>query len=358
MKTPNQLDMEDFVASPTWCKSWKKRYNIVSRKGTRVVSAKNIRDAAQVKESAINFVSRIKKLIETYGEENTYNTDQTGFKIESVSGRTLEKKGVKQVEISYQQSKSATHSYTVQLVICANGYLFPEFLVVLPEQSGEFGVRVAQNMFRHPCILARANRSGLVTKEIIRDFFDLIFYPNCGDRCLLLYDSLSTYKDQEYYDEVKPDHIDCHIEVIPAGATGLVQPEDVGFFREYKSFHARLSNQAHLKYREIRVYSRDNILRLITSTHIQFCAPKFRQFIRNCFVKSGYVQRVYKVHFQSPIEYCFNRSVRKHMCNYEVCERSAYLQCAWCEQYICLWHLCFDSNIHFCCEETIFEERN
>lgn len=348
--------MEDFIASSSWCYKWKKRHRIVSRKATRVVSAKNIREAAQVKESGEQFVNRIKNLIEAYGESNVYNTDQTGFKIENNSGRTLEQKGLKQIEIAYQQSKSATHSYTVQPVISAKGKLFPKFLVVLPEQAGQFVVRVGQRMFKHQMIVARANRSGIVTKEIIRDFYDLIFYPNCGEQCLLLYDSLPAYKDQTYYDEVRPDHIDCHVETIPAGTTGQVQALDVGFFRSYKSFHLNLTHFTLLKCRDILVYNRDNILRLILATHIQFCAPRFEVFIRHCFVQSGYLKRLKKDHFEDPREYCFHQNVRRHMCNYDACEEKAMLRCAWCEKYICMRHLCFDTNVHFCCEDEIFSE--
>ena len=83
-------------------KNFKRKHHIVSRKGTRIVSRKGIEKAPQLKESAIDFVKKIRHLVPLYGEENVYNTDQSGFKLELYSGRTLEQKGAKIVELSYQ----------------------------------------------------------------------------------------------------------------------------------------------------------------------------------------------------------------------------------------------------------------
>lgn len=59
------------------------------------MSVKNIRDQAEVQQSAIDFVDKIKRQFDYYGEKCVLNTDQSGFKIEMYSGRTLEVKGTK-----------------------------------------------------------------------------------------------------------------------------------------------------------------------------------------------------------------------------------------------------------------------
>lgn len=349
-----KIGLEDFVASLSWTKKWKKIYRIVSRKATRVVSAKNIQEAPQVRESGVDFVNRIKGLIPLYGEENVFNTDQSGFKIEHYSGRTLEEKGTKQVELSYQQSSSATHSYTIQPTFSAAGRSISPILIVLAEKDGQFGVRVRDTMFKHPVLYVKATNSGLVTKEIMKDWYEDIFYRNCGEKCLLLFDALTIYKDQQYYDQVKPNNIECQTEVIPPGTTGQVQPCDVGIFRSYKSFHKRLSNAARHYCPDVRVYARDNILKLSASTHIQFSAPIFKDFIRHSFVKCGYIERKCDDKFLDPMQYCFHKDVRKSKCSHNTCDSMAYIRCAWCTHMLCLKHLAFMEEIHFCCERAIF----
>lgn len=340
--------METFNASSCWVMKWKKKHRIVSRKGTRIVSTKGIQESAQVRQSGIDFVEKIKPLIPIYGEENVYNTDQSGFKLELYSGRTLAEKGSKIVELSYQQSNSATHSYTIQPTYSVSGHVFTPLLIVLAETNGEFGVRVANTMFKHPVLFICATSSGLVTKPVIKDWYEHVFYKNCGDQCLLMLDSLTSYKDHEYFDQVRPDHIECQVETIPAGTTGQIQPCDVGIFRTLKSFHRRLSDAVRLNCPEIRVYLRDNILRLTASTHIQFSSPRFKDFIRNSFVRSGYVDRVCDNYFDTPLNYCFHRNVKKSKCFYTTCEAMACIRCAWCEQLLCLRHFAFSTEIHFC----------
>lgn len=51
------------------------------------------------------------------------------------------------------------------------------------------------------------------------------------------------------------------------------------------------SSETRDSYPDIQVYARNNVLRLIASTHIQISAPKFKDFIRNSFASSGYVEK-------------------------------------------------------------------
>ena len=44
------------------------------------------------------FIEDIKHYIAQYGQENIYNSDQSGFQLEMHSGRTLAHKGVKKIE--------------------------------------------------------------------------------------------------------------------------------------------------------------------------------------------------------------------------------------------------------------------
>lgn len=322
--------LEDFVASHHWVANWKKLHRIVSRKATRVVSVKHIREALQVKESGAEFVIRIGGIIPEYGEDHVYNTDQSGFKIEQYPVRSLEKKGTKQIEVSYEQSSSATHSYTIQPTFSASGDSISPLLVVLPEKGGKFGVRVEKSMFKHPILYVKASKSGLVDKSIIKDWYEHIFFPNCGKKCLLLHDALTTYKDQEYYNQVKPKNVQLRTEVIPPGTTGKVQPCDVGIFRTFKSFHRKLSNDVRHYCHGVQVHARDNILRLIASTQFQISAPILKDFIRHSFVKCEYIEKKGGDRFEDPMKYCFGKDVKKNKCSEKDCETMARIRCAWC----------------------------
>lgn len=332
----------------------------MSRKGTRVVSVTNIRDAAMVKQSAIDFVNRIKPLVNYFGEKGTLNTDQSAFRIEQYSGRTLEIKGTKKVEISYQQAKSATHSYTIQPLFSAAGFSVSPLLVVLAEKDGVFGPIVRQRMYKHPNLYVRASASGLVNKSILRAWYDDIFFPyanaNCvirdmdeeHHRCLLLTDALATYNDQEYYTQAIPQGLEYETEVIPAGTTGMIQPCDVGIFRPLKSFHTKISNDTRLRCPTVNVYARDNILKLVNATHTQFSASMFQNFIRHSFVKSGYISRMSDTYFETPRTYCFSNRVMRSKCGVDSCYSMAYIRCAWCAEFLCLYHLVFAEEPHIC----------
>lgn len=119
-------------------------------------------------------------------------------------------------------------------------------------------------------------------------------------------------------------------------------------FRSLKSFHTRISNAVRLNCPEIPVYKRDSILRLTAATHIQFSAPIFKDFIRHSFVKSGYVDRMCDNYFQSPLQYCLNRHVKKSECFDNSCDSMAFIRCAWCAERMCVKHLAFNNEIHFC----------
>lgn len=361
-----QVELDNFEASKSWVHRWKKKHRIVSRKGTRVVSTKNICDEEQVKQSAVDFVNRIKPLVRYFGEKGVLNTDQSAFRIEMYSGRTLEIKGTAKVELSYQQSKSATHSYTVQPTFTADGRSVSPLLVVLSETNGEFGPRVRQTMYKHPNLCVKASTSGLVNKPILKAWYEDVFFPYCDancetrdfdqvhKRCLLLTDALATYKDQEYYTVNQPEGLEYETEVIPGGTTGMIQPCDVGIFRPFKSFHTKISNESRLRCPTVQVYARDNILKLINTTHIQFSATIFRDFIRHSFVKSGYTTRHSDTYFETPRTFCFNNRVKRTKCEVDNCYSMAFIRCAWCQAYLCLHHLTFSDVFHDCAKGEIF----
>lgn len=68
---------------------WKKKNNIVSRKVNKILSRKDIADIDTVNARITAYRNELSNLILEYDQANVYNTHQSGFNIESSSGRTL-----------------------------------------------------------------------------------------------------------------------------------------------------------------------------------------------------------------------------------------------------------------------------
>ena len=110
--------------------------------------------------SAKNFVNDVKPYTTQYGTENVYNSDQSGFKLEMHSGRTLAIEVIRQVECVVQSIFSTTHSYTVQPTISADGKFQSPLYLVLKEPSGKFGPIVQETMFQPINVSVAASKSG------------------------------------------------------------------------------------------------------------------------------------------------------------------------------------------------------
>lgn len=152
-----------FKASHTWLWRFKKQHRIVSRKVNKFVTRKTVQEEAILQENGEKFVHDVKLLIEKYGSENVYNSDQSGFQLEIHSGRTLATEGTKKIECIVQSISSTTHSYTIQPTINANGKLLSPLFIVLKEAKGEFGPRVEKELFRPENVLVTASKSGKLT---------------------------------------------------------------------------------------------------------------------------------------------------------------------------------------------------
>ena len=79
---------------------------------------------------------------------------------------------------------------------------------------------------------ARVNNIKFSLKHPLEAFWPCI-QPQ---RILLLLDAWSPNKDEQLFDEAKSPLKSCVRRIIPAGATGLVQPLDIYLFRPYKNF--------------------------------------------------------------------------------------------------------------------------
>ena len=159
LERSSELQITDFVASPSWVQKFKNRYNIVSRKITKFVGRITSHNAAQREAAIASFIAEICPHA-TKSPGTWYNSDQSGFQKEMHSRRSLNTRGIKKVEAAAQSKYSMTHSYTIQPVISADGRLLSPMPIILQEPTGEFGPRVRQTMFTPDNLYIQATKSG------------------------------------------------------------------------------------------------------------------------------------------------------------------------------------------------------
>ena len=84
----NNLGFEDtrFKAFNWWVWRFKQTHQITSRKDNQFITRKTLGDMKKLKVNAENFVNEVKPYITQYGTEDVYNSDQSGFQLETYSG--------------------------------------------------------------------------------------------------------------------------------------------------------------------------------------------------------------------------------------------------------------------------------
>ena len=112
------------------------------------------------------FFQEVKPLVKEYEPDNMYNSNESGFQLEIHSGRSLAREAQKKVEYVVQSVSSATHSYTLQLTVTANGRLLSPLFIVLKEEDGQFGSTVEKTLFRPTNVYVKASKSGKTTSGI------------------------------------------------------------------------------------------------------------------------------------------------------------------------------------------------
>lgn len=71
-----------------------------------------------------------------------------------------------------------------------------------------------------PNLHIRCSPSGKTDKNLIKDWFQNVLYPNIGQHSLILLDALPAYKDHENYDHNVTQHKNLKIMIIPKRCTG------------------------------------------------------------------------------------------------------------------------------------------
>lgn len=171
VKLSNKL----FSASSKWIHTFKVKHGIVSRKINKFVTKTQITSKETLVQKSNEFVATVRSEMLSIGENNIFNSDQSGFNLESHAGRTLSFKGTLKVECLAQSINSLTHSYTIQPFISASGILKSPLLIVLQETQGKFGPTVSNNIYKAENILVLASKSGKLSSDLVMKWL-MLFY--------------------------------------------------------------------------------------------------------------------------------------------------------------------------------------
>jgi len=76
---------------------------------------------------------------------------------------------------------------------------------------------------------------------------------------------------------------------------------------------------------EVKLHSRNTILKLQSLTHNQFSSPRFTNLFQYAWYKSGYLE--YRPgEFDTPVDFCFKKQ-SKSTC--DICGQVFVITCAW-----------------------------
>ena len=193
-----------------------------------------------------------------------FNSDQSGFRYEVHSGRTLDDKGKKRVEAVAKSLSSLTYSYAIQPTISADGRLLSPLYIVLQEKDGKFPAKFDQKKIGvsksagipadldtakkdvPKNIFLQASSSGKLTKQHLLNWFAKVYFKQAPDESVLLLGSRTTFIDENAINREKLEGKNIKILRIPPKTTGMIQPCDRFFFRVWKSFVRKFQDRVLL----------------------------------------------------------------------------------------------------------------
>ncbi|CAO4367897.1 unnamed protein product [Caenorhabditis nigoni] len=171
-------------------------------------------------------------------------------------------------------------------------------------------------------------------KDLMADFFErVVFTDDVADDVLLVADSWPCWRRDDVIDSVRPPNKKVKTIIIPPGATGQIQPLDIGIFRQFKKFMKNLTEYAQRKEKDFKPHQRDSIIKMLSQAYWQMCSPIFQEWRQYAWYSGGYVD-ICAPKCDRPIQYCFDRKVYGK-CQLSGCKRLSMVKCAYCAKNIC-----------------------
>ncbi|EZA57988.1 hypothetical protein X777_01996 [Ooceraea biroi] len=259
-----------FKASQSWATKFKARNHIVSRSITHKVGPDYYVKQQDKRVAADEFVAQVRQTIQTNGYQphEVINFDQSLFQKEIKSGRTLNKQGEKKIFGAVDLINASTHSYMVMPYIDASGGLCPRLYLKTPEASGTFPAVRRPNIPSN--ISAHAGTSAMMTTSDLETFLEILitdFISRKYTKALFIADSWSSNKNDKLWNSLVKKYrneIQLQKMIVPPGTTGMVQPCDVFFFRQWKSFTRHISDAVEVN---SKIHLRDHFLALQAFVH-------------------------------------------------------------------------------------------
>jgi hypothetical protein len=138
------FSMPQFKASEHWLHKFKANNRIVGRKITRVVGHRTIMEEAEIERSVHAFREQMAPVFASVSPALIFKADQVGINLEMTGGRTLEMQGAKIVEAMVQRVNATKHTFSLQLLIGADGTLHSPTLICFYEPKGAPGIFEAE----------------------------------------------------------------------------------------------------------------------------------------------------------------------------------------------------------------------
>ena len=355
-----------FRASMAWLKSFKKKYRLTKRKATKIVQRKFLKDQQLIQSSISNFRNEVKQLVANYSENLILNCDETGVNVELFRYDTLETIGSNQVFLTVNSKVNINHSHTLMPIISLAGETFGKLFIIFQEKAGEFGPIVARQIRSklEQCtnVEAVCTESGKLTLKVMKHWIQKVLCSEIQkykskdgsnvkyEKCLLLLDSYGAHWNESIWDETLTSAYNIRRLKIPPGTTAECQPLDVYFNYFIKQFSKNIWDYERLYSENWNLHLKCNIILLYSLMWNQFSAPRFRNFLRTAWKKSGILDEE-DIEFINPVKFCFT-FLDSFCCHgHEVnstetaCDKIAMITCAYCNSKLCMNH--FFVKFHF-----------
>ncbi|GMS88093.1 hypothetical protein PENTCL1PPCAC_10268, partial [Pristionchus entomophagus] len=211
---------------------WKRHNRFVSRKVTKYVTKKMVRDLEETKQKIRDLITNFVQVVKSNPGIVVVNADQMGIQKETHSTRTIARKGSRKVTMKAQSTNAMTHSLTVLPVVYLEGQQHPKMYVHLGEPTG---APPKKGCYQNPNMVVGVSKSHMMgTAAAIKFYKEVLFIPPMPKKMLLLLDSWPLFCNHVLIQSLVPPGHTVIILNFPPGGTCLAQPLDLQYNQQFK----------------------------------------------------------------------------------------------------------------------------